>query len=427
VKIVVLTSRFPYPLEKGDKLRIYYQMRELVARGHKIVLITLAENEVQSADFQQVKQFCSAVHVFKLSKFSIFLNILRNILRGGKMPFQVAYFYNQSIKKQIQQLIEAETPDHIYCHLARMAAYVVDEKHPKTLDYMDAFGAGSERQEAVAKWWLRPMWRMETRRMLDFERFLFEKFNNTTIIAEQDRAWLPLSHEQQNRVVVVPNGVDTGFFDRKNAFDTEGGIFEEKKQGETGNDSKFRKPSRFPKLIQHSSNSYFDLCFVGNLGYYSNVSAVQFLVHNILPELKKHRPHISVLLAGARPSAEIQNLADDNVTVKGWFDDIRVAYMDSKIMVAPLFQGTGQQNKILEAMALGVPVVTTTRVNNAIGATPDVHILLADTEGAFVEQIIRILEDVDFRLRLAEQARDFVVINYSWAASVDILEKHIGT
>ena len=147
MKILVLTSRFPYPLEKGDKLRIYYQIRELHRAGFEVVLIALTEESVKDIDYQIVKAFCSQIFVFHLSYVSIFFQTVRNILRGVKLPFQVSYFYNRQVQKAIEGIIEKEKPDRIHCHLARMSPYVEDLKLPKTLDFMDAFGAGTLRRE----------------------------------------------------------------------------------------------------------------------------------------------------------------------------------------------------------------------------------------------------------------------------------------
>ena len=150
MKILVLTSRFPYPLEKGDKLRIYYQMRELHRAGHEVLLVSLTEEKVRTVDYQQVKAFCDKIFVFKITRFSVFVHAFFNILRGIQRPFQVAYFYDFTIKNFINRIIESEQPDHIHCHLARMSAYVEHKTLPKTLDFMDAFGAGTQRRADIS-------------------------------------------------------------------------------------------------------------------------------------------------------------------------------------------------------------------------------------------------------------------------------------
>ena len=477
MKILVLTSRFPFPLEKGDKLRIYHQMRELARAGHEIVLIALAETPVSDTFLEALKPFCSRVYALKLTKIAILGNILRNILRGPRLPFQVAYFFNSNINRHIQSIISDEKPDHIYCHLVRMSEYVKNENLPKTLDFMDAFGAGTERRAAISPLFLRPLWRFEAQLMLNYERNIAPHFSNLTIISEQDRERLPISTKA---VSVVGNGVDIDFFNlinynkkekiRKNQFIKDGNqlikdgekLIKDNKLAleinnkELENNNKLLESNKESvktqkQIIKYNNllikankecqeainyliednrqlaalnkelmrdksiqNKQYDICFVGNLGYYSNVEAVRFLITHIVPLLKKEKPDIKILLAGARPTAEIQGFANENITVIGWLDDIRAAYADSRILVAPLMHGIGQQNKILEAMAMGVPVVSTSRVNNAIGATPETEILVADTEESFAEQIFKLLQDIDLQILMSKNGRAFVEQNYSW-------------
>lgn len=374
-------------------------MQAIAAAGHEIVLVTFVEAPIQDRDFQQVKIFCSRIYTFPLSKFLAIQNICSHILskgflwkKGRNLAFQIAYFQNKGYQKQIEAIIEKEKPAHIYCHLTRMSEYVRHSAIPKTLDFMDAFGAGTVERAKISPLLLRPFWRWEARQLLAYEQAIQMDFDHTTIISEQDKRRLPPPIENSHSgivpkppTVVIPNGVDTQYFSAQAR--TEGA-------------------SDKPEPL-------FDLAFIGNLGYYSNVEAARFLVKNILP-LLQHIPNLSLQLVGARPTAEMLSWANEQVSVLGWQEDIRGAYRRSKILVAPLMHGIGQQNKILEAMAMGVPVITTSRVNNAIGATIGTDILVADTEGAFAKQIERLLEDVDLQKLIAKNGRDFVEKFYAW-------------
>ncbi|MBL7818333.1 MAG: glycosyltransferase [Saprospiraceae bacterium] len=399
MKILVLTSRFPYPLEKGDKLRIFYQIRELHHAGYSISLISLTEEPIKDIDYQQVKKYCQNIYIFPLSYLSILKHATVNILRGVAMPFQVSYFYNTAIKKSIDHIIEELKPDHIHCHLIRMMPYVLDKKCSKSLDFMDAFGAGTQRRAEISKFLVRFFWQKEAQWMLRYEKLAAEHFDFLTVISEQDRLRLPLV-EEKPKVSVVSNGVDVDFFNIEN----------------------------YKNQYQTIEKKY-DLCFVGNLGYYSNIEAVRFLVKKIVPLLKDQKPDIKILLAGARPTTEIKHFEDSNIKVVGWLDDIRQAYAESHILVAPLMHGIGQQNKILEAMAMGLPVVTTSRVNNAIGSVAGKDILLADTEGVFALHILSVLQDIDFQKFISENGRNFVNQNFGWTATtksmVQLLERKI--
>ena len=141
-------------------------------------------------------------------------------------------------------------------------------------------------------------------------------------------------------------------------------------------------------------------------------------MYNLKPHLDQK---LRYQIAGARPDKRVKLLAGKNVTITGWIEDIRDAYSSCKIFVAPLWSGTGQQNKILEAMAMGIPCVTTSAVNNAIGGRHEKEIMVADTVEEFKICIKRMLNDVEFYMELKENALMFVRENYSWQQSVETL------
>jgi polysaccharide biosynthesis protein PslH len=155
--------------------------------------------------------------------------------------------------------------------------------------------------------------------------------------------------------------------------------------------------------------------FVGNMGYPPNVAAATTLAHRILPLIQRRRPSTDLLIAGARPNRSVRRLAGPQVEVTGWMDDIRTGYRRGRVLVAPLVIGAGQQNKILEAMAMGVPCVTTELVNNAIGAEPGREILLASSVPEFAERSLELLESAERRREVADAALAFARREFSWA------------
>lgn len=388
MKLLVLTSRFPYPIEKGDKLRAYHQLREL-GRRHEVILVALTMQPVTAAELEAVADLVQQVHVFPMSRLGLVWELGQCLLDGR--PAQVAYFYRRRIHQQIRALIAREGPDHIYCQLLRMADYVRDSPVPATLDYMDAFSVGMARRARESRPWLRPFFAWEARKVARYERAIFADFAHHTIISEQDRLHLPVP--EPKCVLVVPNGIDLAHF---------------------------APPEQAP-TPRH------DLVFVGNMGYFPNVRAARYLVEEVMPLVWARRPGTTVLLAGARPTAEVRALGRlPQVTVSGWVADIRDAYLDGRLLVAPLFTGSGQQNKILEAMALGQPCLTTPMVNNAIGAAPGADICLADRAEAFAQQIVDLLGDAARLQRVGQAGRSYVAQHFSWRRSVSLLEDLIG-
>lgn len=381
MKILVLTSRFPYPIEKGDKLRVFHQIREL-SRQHEIVLCALSDIPVEDSEYAEMEQYCSTIYLLPLRKWKIAGRLLGFPM--SPLPLQANYFFNPGHCKILEEIIETEQPDHIYCQLIRMAAYLKGNPIPATLDYMDTFSVGMERRAEKASGLIRPFLKWEARRIRNWEQRVFSWFRYHTIISKQDRDALVIP--QKDRIVVVPNGVDTDYFEPRSDVTPE-----------------------------------FDLVFVGNMGYHPNIIAARFLVETVMPLVWQQQPEVRLLLAGARPSREVQALAGDRVSVSGWVEDIRDAYSMGKVFVAPLFSGSGQQNKILEAMAMGIPCITTPLVNNAIEAESEKEVILADSADQFAGQIIRLLQDSTLRDTLSRAGRRRVSTHFSWESSAQLL------
>jgi glycosyltransferase involved in cell wall biosynthesis len=188
-------------------------------------------------------------------------------------------------------------------------------------------------------------------------------------------------------VVIVPNGVDHQYFS--------------------------------PKICTKK----YDLIFNGNLSYPPNINASKFLVQQILPIVHQTLPATTLLLSGAQPHRQVCNLANDKITVSGWVEDIRKNYAASRIFIAPMQIGTGLQNKLLEALCMKMPCITSTLANTALGATPDSEILIGDTPKSYAQHIIRLLTDDDFAQSLAEKGNRFVQQTFDWEKSTSILEK----
>jgi glycosyltransferase involved in cell wall biosynthesis len=302
------------------------------------------------------------------------------------MPVQIGYFFDKKLKSWFEKIVDLEQPDHIYCQLIRTANYVKDIKIPKTIDYMDTFSIGAKRWSKHSNFLLKPILTREAAKVLAYEQEVFDWFDHHTIISEQDKNLLEISNKQH--IHVIPNGVDTDFFKPNTAIEQK-----------------------------------YDIAFIGNMGYAPNIKAALFLVKNILPLLQKELPNLKILIAGARPSAEVQKLQSEQVEISGWIDDIREAYASASMFVAPLFIGMGQQNKILEAMAMGVPCITSDLVNNAIGGTPNDNILIANDAQAFADQIIKLYKNSTLQQQISQNGLNYVRENFSWSAFVEELNK----
>jgi sugar transferase (PEP-CTERM/EpsH1 system associated) len=375
MRIFVLLSRIPYPLEKGDKLRAYHQIRVL-SEKHEIILCAL--NPVRHADkqkaFEFLQPYCRSVTFIDLPAGTRALNILKAFVTG--LPLQTGYFFSVKANKKIMDLIREYRPDYLFAQLSRTALYLMDLPYKKVLDYQDAFSHGMKRRADKARWPAKLLFNLEHKRMQAFEKKIFDRFDHKVIISEQDRDLIP--HDLKQDILVVRNGVDTEFF--------------------------------IP--LQREKNQ--EIVFTGNMNYPPNVDAAQFLAREIMPLVWKEKPGIRLLLAGASPHPKVKILENKNICVSGWMDDIREAYATSEIFIAPMRIGTGLQNKLLEAMAMKIPCVTTPLANAALRATPQKEILTGSNARELADALLFLLENADRRKVLAENGFRFVKQNYRW-------------
>jgi len=373
----MILSRFPFPLEKGDKLRAYYQLTDL-SKHFEIHLICTSEKQVSAAEMEIVGKLCKQIHVFRLKKALIGWSLLRAM--AGKKPFQTSYFYQPWIQQKVNAILAEVKPDHIYCQLIRASEYVKNYHGcPKTLDYMDALSKGMERRIEHAAVPLKWLFRMESKRLAQYERQVFDYFENHTIISGQDKAHI--LHPKKNTITLIPNGVDHKFFEAVSM------------------------PQRYT------------LVFTGNMSYPPNIEAAKYIRQEIFPLLNHPEKKINCLISGANPHHSLKKLESPDFHIGGWVEDIRESYCQSDIFIAPMLIGTGLQNKLLEAMAMGLPCITTSLANNALLAAPGKEILIADTPEAFAAQIFRLMDDPAYFQSIAQAGREFVRKNYQWQAA----------
>ncbi len=384
MKIFVLLPRVPYPLEKGDKLRAFNQIKQL-AKHNEIVLCALNDNpKVNEQDaFHALQPYCQSINFIKINKLQIILGLVRAFFKG--LPMQCGYFYNRKAAKKVNQLIEKHQPDMLYGQLLRVAEYIRHKDTPKAIDYQDIFSYGMKRRADVASFATRPIYTMEYRRLARYEAAIFEDFDVKTIISEPDRALFP--HERRDEILIIPNGVDHDFF----------------------------KPTEREKR--------YDLVFTGNMSYAPNVNAVDYLANEILPIVWKTLPDVRLYIAGATPDPKVKKCASERIVVSGWLDDIRTAYAESRVFIAPMRIGTGLQNKLLEAMSMRLPAITSPLANASLGAKPDEEILVGSNAEEMARHIVTLLTDKEKADRLAQAGFDFTNRVYDWGKATEVLEE----
>jgi sugar transferase (PEP-CTERM/EpsH1 system associated) len=383
MKILFITSRFPYPLEKGDKLRAFHFIKCLSLK-HEVHLFALNENAVSPKAFEQLSPFCRSITTVEITKIQIAFHLAKACF--SSLPFQVSYFTSNKAKAKLQSLQNEIKADFAFFHLIRTAEFADTLGNvPKLLDYMDTFSIGIKRrltgESLLTKW----LWYWEYQKLVKYEQQVFRRFNAQTIISEQDRSYLPIL--EKSEIKILPNGIDV--------------------------------PLNTP------TNKVYQIIFAGNMSYPPNVEAVTYLVKQIMPIVWQKIPQAKVVIAGANPAAGVQKLASSLVEVTGWVENIHEYFLQSKILVAPMLISIGLQNKLLEAMANRVPCVTSTLANNALKATPDKQILIGNSPEEFAAHIVNLLENSALYERISNEGYRFVVENYSWQQVANSLNEII--
>jgi len=375
MRIFVILPRIPYPLEKGDKLRAFHQVKAL-SKNNEIILCALNHNQKLNKQeaFSKLQPYCRSINFIELPWYAIPFNIVRAFFRS--MPLQVGFFYNGTANRKIRKLFDEYKPDRIYCQLLRTAEYGVNLPAFKTIDYQDVFSYGVKRRIEKASFWMKSILKLEYKRLLAYEDKMFDLFDEKTIISLPDRKLI--RHPKRDDIHIIPNGVDHDFF----------------------------KPMEKPKE--------YDVVFTGNMSYPPNVDAAGFLVKEVMPLVWKKMPLVKIMLAGANPDSKVKALESEKVKVSGWMDDIRDAYASSKVFIAPMRIGTGLQNKLLEAMAMKIPSITTPLANDALQAADGKEILIGKDAAGLAQHIINLLSNKKLNQDIAESGFKFVHQHYSW-------------
>ena len=389
-RLAVVTPRFPFPLNKGDRLRIHHQLKVLQAH-FDIDLHCLTFRRIPEAELDAVRDRCQTLTLYRLHP-------VKALIRMGwalfsRRPFQVLLFTERRLVRRMRASILAQHPDVLLAQMVRTAEYVKDlDAVPHVLDIMDTLHAGAEREAEKAPFWKRPLLLEEGRRLLRYEHRVHHYFDACTIISRQDRDLLP--HPDRHGVYIVPNGVDTDHFN----------------------------PEAEVQPLDWSTPD-FDVAFCGNMGYAPNIVAARFLVDEIAPafETRTGRP-LRILLCGAQPAAAVLALRQDHVTVVADVPDIRSAYLAAPVFAAPMLVNTGLQNKLLEALALERACVTTPRALSAMDVDVQGAVRSADDADEFAAHIADLLEAPEATAAMGRTGRNVVQQHFGWkAASVTLV------
>jgi len=381
MKILFVTSRFPYPPLRGDQAIPYHRLR-LLSKSHEITLLSFYEKESELAGLAHIRPFCKKVYTVRLPLWRSVVNVALNGL-FSPLPLQVLYYHSAAFAKLLNKLVDENDFDLVHAYLLRLAPYLTGVSAPRVLELIDSMQLNWARRtqiETVPKRWF---FQEELRRLVRYERDIGNWFNQLVVVSEKDRALIP-----NKNVTVIPLGVDTDLF----------------KPESLG----YKKPN---------------IVFSGNMGYSPNFNAVMWFAKKCLPIIQKEIPLATFTIIGANPTKGVRDLEQHKgVVVTGFVKSMPEILSKASVSVSPMLSGSGMQFKILEAMACGLPVVTTTLGLGDIRATRGEDICVADTAEEFSKTVVTLLNSAEMSAKIGKNARDFVVRNHSWESVSSAVE-----
>ncbi len=377
MRILCLTSRLPYPPDRGDRLRAFHFIEHL-SQEHELTLVSFIADESEREHLAPLEAYCQDVHVIQMSPRLSALTVAGNIWR--REPLQVLYYRLNAMRRLVDELTATTPFEAAYVHLFRMAPYVVN--HPelyRIVDLTDVISREIDLSLPYRGFLSRLLYQLEKPRIARYERWVAQTFEETWLISKADQQLLAPDCPGAN-IQVVSNGVDL---------------------------DQFHPTGQIPQ-----PNS---LIFVGHLRVFHNIDAATYLVRDLLPLVQQQVADCTLQLVGADPDPLIKQLdRDPAVTVTGYVPDLNEHLNRCAVFVAPLRFAAGIQNKALEAMASGRPVVTTSLINQGLGARAGHDILIADDTERMAQQIVTLFRDKGLREQIGQQGRQFVGRNYTW-------------
>ncbi len=385
VEILYVCHRFPYPPKRGGKIRPFNMIRHLSER-HRVTVASLVRSEVEAEEGKGLETYCEEVLIGKVSEPWQTLRMVARL--PTRVPSSMGYFYSGRLRNAVSDALRRKKFDLVFVHCSSAAQYVSQVRGvPKALDFGDM---DSQKWLTYAQERRFPMslgYLFEGRKLEAEERRLARKFDLCTCTTRQELETLR-SYRTGTDTDWFPNGVDAEYFSPN---------------GE-GYD---------PDLIS----------FVGRMDYYPNQECMTRFCRDILPLIRRGRPSAKLVIVGANPSPEIRRLGESpGVTVTGSVPDVRSYVRGSAVMVAPLAIARGTQNKILEAMAMGVPTVTSELAAKGVDAVAGEHLLTASTDAGYAEAVLRLLDQPAERRRLAGRGRERMLSHHGWRESMTRME-----
>ncbi len=387
MRVLFLSGWFPYPPDNGSKIRVFNLIKEL-SRRHEITLLSFAQEPVTREHLTKMESYCQSVQAVPYLEFEP--ERLRAVFGFlSSRPRSVVDTYNSDMEALVKEVGGRNSFDVVVASQLRSAPYaLLLRQRPRIFEEVELTVIREQfttqrnvlsRARFGLTWW----------KLSRFMGGLLHEFDGCTVVSRPERDNVLKVAPGYRPIAIVPNGVDLDFC-----------------RGDLG-------PPEPDTLV-----------FTGVLTYDANFDAMDFFLGEIFPLVRAQRPGVTLRITGRTDGVAVERLPlGEGVVFTGYLDEIRPCVARSWACVAPLRIGGGTRLKILEAMALGTPVVSTSKGAEGLQVTPGENILIADTPTGFAEAILRLLGDGALRAKLAENGRQLVSEKYDWKHSGRKLEQ----
>jgi hypothetical protein len=387
MNILFVCHRVPFPPNRGGKIRPFHVIRHFTDLGHRVTVASLARSPQEAEQARGLADHCDACLVDTVAPYTQTARMIARLPLPE--PSSMGYFYSARLARMIRDILAAQRFHLIMVHCSSVAQYVENVSGiPKVLDFGDM---DSQKWLTYSRFRGFPWsagYLLEGTKLQRAEVALARKFDFCTCTTRAELETLQ-GYGVPTPCGWFPNGVDLTYF-------------------------------------QPAADAYTEdaICLLGRMDYYPNQQAARLLCEEILPLVRRVRPQATVSLIGANPSPQINQLGRiPGVTVTGTVPDVRPHARRAAVMVAPLQIARGTQNKILEAMAMGIPVVTSSEAAKGVDVVAGEHLLVADDPQSCADAISRILADRSERQRLATAGRQRVEQRHSWSHAMQTLDR----
>ena len=380
MKILFLSPTVPFPLTDGGRIRVFNLLKQIATKND----VTLLALETQPTDVETVaelQQLDIQVHLVRNTptlprvSFSTLVTALRK-----RQPITVARYARPAYRQKFRELIATENYDLVHYEMFHTAQFRADTDLPGVLSQQNVDSAIWRRlcDETTHPFYKLAYWTQQLA-FQHYERVLSPKFDAVTCTSDIDAAVFQ-RHCPEDTVTIIPNGVDVAHY----------------------------QPDFTSEAPAH-------LIYIGSMDWYPNEDAVAFFADEVLPRIQEKVPDVQFSIVGGNPSAHVQKLAErDGVLVTGWVPEIKPYFAEATVFVVPLRIGSGTRLKILEALAMGKAVVSTSVGAEGLALKDGEEIFIADEPTPFADAVIRLLTDTTLRRRTGENGRARVERDYDW-------------